>query len=106
MKKKYPVVDIYQTGQNIKRIMKLRGVTVKEIQVFLGLSTPQSVYHWFEGRNLPTIDNLYALSELLRVPIDGLLRGSRQYKGALEDVEFYYRMVVYYKKVLLVWQVG
>jgi hypothetical protein len=39
-------------------------LNVKDIQGFLELSTSQSIYHWFDGRNLPTIDNLYALSEL------------------------------------------
>lgn len=61
MKKKYPVIDIKKTGQNIKHIMQMRRMTVKDVQEFLELSTPQSIYHWFDGRNLPTVDNLYAL---------------------------------------------
>lgn len=31
MKRKYPVIDIARTGQNIKQIMKKRGMTVKDI---------------------------------------------------------------------------
>lgn len=58
MKKEYPVIDVKRTGQNIKRIMRLRGLTVKDIQEFPELSTPQSIYHWFDGRNLPTIDKI------------------------------------------------
>lgn len=54
MKKKYPVIDMPGTGQKIKRIMKLKRLTVKDVQKFLELSTPQSIYHWFEGRSLPT----------------------------------------------------
>lgn len=73
MKRKYPVIDITKTGQNMKRIMQLKGFTVKDIQEFLELSTPQSIYHWFDGRNLPTIDNLYALSELFQIPVDAML---------------------------------
>ena len=34
--------------------------------------------HWFEGRNLPTIDNLYALSALFHVPVDALICGNRE----------------------------
>ena len=37
----------------------------------------QSVYRWTDGVNMPTIDNLYALSELLQVPIDAIVRGNR-----------------------------
>ena len=66
MKRKYPVIDMAGTGQEIKRIMKMKGLTVKEVQKFLELNTPQSIYHWFDGRSLPTIDNLYALSELFQ----------------------------------------
>ena len=80
MKRKYPVIDMARTGQNIKRIMKLKGLNVKDIQEFLELSTPQSIYHWFDGRNLPTIDNLYALSELFHLPVDALLVGNRKFE--------------------------
>lgn len=76
MRKKYPEIDIYVTGQNIRKIMLRRGYTVKDIQKHLGLAAPQSVYHWFDGRSLPTLDNLYALSELFHVPMDMLVCGS------------------------------
>jgi transcriptional regulator with XRE-family HTH domain len=99
MQRKYPVIDMVRTGQNIKRIMQTRGLTVKEIQEFLKLSTPQSIYHWFDGRNLPTIDNLYALSELFHLPVDALLKGNRQYEYRLEENATYRRALVYYKKI-------
>ena len=35
MKRTYPVVDMVKTGQNIKRIMQARGLTVKDIQEFI-----------------------------------------------------------------------
>jgi transcriptional regulator with XRE-family HTH domain len=76
MERKYPVIDMVRTGQNLKRIMRLNGMNVKDIQGFLELSTPQSIYHWFDGRNLPTIDNLYALSELFHLPVDDLIIGN------------------------------
>lgn len=100
MKKRYPVIDIERTGQNIKRIMRMRGMTVKDIQAFLGLSTPQIIYHWFDGRNLPTLDNLYALSELFCLPVDALIKGSREFKyGQIENV-IYCRLVMYQEKIV------
>lgn len=80
MKKEYPVIDMYKTGQNIKRIMSRRGLTVREVQKYLGLHTPQGIYHWFDGKSLPTVDNLYALSELFRMPVDEILCGNRKEK--------------------------
>ncbi len=98
MKKKYPVIDMERTGQNIKRIMKFKGFTVKDIQEFLELSTPQSIYHWFDGRNLPTVDNLYALSELFQLPVDTMLVGNRKPEYRCQGNR-YQRMFIYYEKI-------
>lgn len=65
---------------------RARGLTVKDIQEYLELSTPQSIYHWFDGRNLPTLDNLYALSELFEVPLDLLVCGNREYSRIMKNV--------------------
>lgn len=99
MKRKYPVIDITGTGANIKRIMLLKGLTVKDIQKFLGLSTPQSIYHWFDGRNLPTIDNLYALSELFHLPVDALLVGSRKFECKCQNA-MCRRVLLYYERIV------
>lgn len=78
MKRIVPKIDIYKTGQNIKHIMRMKGMTVKDVQEYLGLAAVQSIYHWFAGRSLPTVDNLYALSELFDVPMDVLVWGNRE----------------------------
>ena len=100
MQSDFPRIDVYKTGQNIKRIMNRQGLTVRDIQKYLGLSAPQSIYHWFDGRSLPTMDNLYALSELLGMPMDTLLCGNRK-----KNYEFYERsthklVFAYYEKYL------
>jgi transcriptional regulator with XRE-family HTH domain len=100
MKNKYPVIDMVKTGQNIKDIMQMKGMTVKDIQQFLELSTPQGIYHWFDGRNLPTVDNLYALSELFRLPVDALLKGNRKYVYRTIEDAAYQRVFTYYEKIL------
>lgn len=97
----FPVINLYETGQNIKHWMLLKGFTVKEIQEYLELSTPQSIYHWFDGRNLPTIDNLYALSELFCVPMDILIKGNRKYSFVHCSLKGNQRVFVYYEKLLL-----
>jgi transcriptional regulator with XRE-family HTH domain len=98
MKEKYPVIDMIRTGQNIKRIMRMKGLNVKDIQGFLELSTPQSIYHWFDGRNLPTIDNLYALSELFHLPVDALIIGNRKYEYRHQS-DIYRRVFLYYERI-------
>ena len=79
MRREYPAIDVLKTGQNIKRIMNLKGLTVKDIQGFLHLNSPQGIYHWFVGKSMPTLDNLYALSELFHLPMDFLIIGNRNY---------------------------
>lgn len=74
----FPLISKRETGVNLRRIMDLKGVTPKDVQEYLGLGCVQSVYRWLDGINMPTIDNLYALSELLQVPIDEMVRGNRE----------------------------
>lgn len=74
----FPIIDKKETGINLRRIMDARGISAKDMQNYLGLGCVQSVYRWLEGENMPTIDNLYALSELFKVPIDTLVCGNRK----------------------------
>ena len=73
----FPLINKRETGVNLRRIMDMRGITPKDVQEYLGLACVQSVYRWTDGVNMPTIDNLYALSELLQVPIDAIVCGNR-----------------------------
>ena len=73
-----PVIDKKKTGIHLRRIMDERGLAVKDIQQYLGLGSVQSVYHWLNGLSMPTIDNLYALSELFQMPVDDMLCGNRR----------------------------
>lgn len=71
--KPYPVIDMAATGRNIARLRAQRGMTVRDLQAFFGFSEPQAIYKWQCGRSLPTVDNLYALSVLLDVPMEAIL---------------------------------
>ena len=74
----FPLINKKETGVNLRRIMNMRGITAKDVQEYLGLGCVQSVYRWTDGINMPTIDNLYALSELFQVPIDEIVCGNRE----------------------------
>ena len=100
MRRKYPVIDMLQTGQNIKRIMQAKGLSVKDVQNFLGFSTPQGIYHWFDGKTMPTLDNMYALSELFRMPVDAIMRGNRKFVYVPFINVSYLRLYVYHEKIM------
>ena len=72
-----PVINKKETGVNLRRIMDRCGITPKDVQQYLGLGCVQSVYRWLDGINVPTVDNLYALSELFKMPMDEILCGNR-----------------------------
>ena len=72
-----PVIDNIETGNNIRRIMQNQGLTVKDVKKYLGLGCLQSIYRWMNGANVPSIDNLYALSNLFQMPVDEIVRGNR-----------------------------
>lgn len=74
----FPVINLRETGINLHRIMDKRGITPKDIREYLNLTSVQSVYNWCNGLNMPTIDNLYALSQLLQVSIDEIVCGNRK----------------------------
>ena len=68
-----PVVDMKLTGQNIASLRTQRGISVRDLQLMLGFTTPQSIYKWQRGETLPTIENLAALACILDVPIDAIV---------------------------------
>ena len=68
--KVFPVIDVAATGNNIRRLRLERGLSVRDLQSFFGFEEPQAIYKWQRGESLPSVDNLYALGNLLEVPMD------------------------------------
>ena len=73
MTKMFPVIDLVATGENIVRLRKARGLSVRDLQAWFGFEEPQAIYKWQKGKSLPTVDNLYALGALLDVPLEEIL---------------------------------
>lgn len=55
----YPSIDQEKPGIKLKMILKSAGYDVKYVQNYLHLSCPQSIYRWFKGKILPSV-NIYA----------------------------------------------
>ena len=69
----YQPIDQVKTGIKLKMMLRAAGYNVKDIQEYLHLSCPQSIYRWFKGKILPSVDHLCALSRLLNVHMEELL---------------------------------
>ena len=98
----FPTINNKETGVNLRRIMDMRGVKPKDIQEYLGFGCVQSVYRWLDGVSMPTVDNLYAISKMLQVPMDSIVCGNAgrtksQMDACLTDQER--RVYTYYKKM-------
>ena len=95
-------IDIQQTGKKIKETCRQKGITVKTIQKELYIGSFQSIYAWFSGKTMPSLDNMYRLSRLLGVPMEALivdtakdawvlLEGWVKNTGLEKRVQSYYR---------------
>ena len=74
------VIDLVKTGKNIERLLSERGLTARDVQQQLGFAERRPIYFWIQGKNLPSIDNLFMLAEMLQVPIDEILIPKDVYK--------------------------
>lgn len=54
----------------VKEACIKKNIEAKEIKQFLGLAAMQSIYNWFQGKALPSLDNFYALSSYLGTELD------------------------------------
>ncbi len=68
-----PTIDMIRTGQNIARLRRQAGLSVRDLQDIFGFATPQAIYKWQQGVALPTIDNLVVLAAVLQVRMDDIL---------------------------------
>ena len=74
-----PQINMTKTGENIKRLMNNRGLSVRAVQEVCGFATPQAVYKWLHGTTLPSVDNLVILADLLCCTIDDILIVEKEY---------------------------
>ena len=68
-----PFIDTVATGRNIDRLRIAAGMSVKDMQMIFGFTTPQAIYKWIHGTTMPTIDNLVILAAMLGVTLDEIV---------------------------------
>ena len=68
-----PTVNLKKTGENIMRIRKEAGISVRDLQNMIGFSSPQAIYSWQNGSYLPTIDNLIILAAIFGTTLDEIV---------------------------------
>lgn len=76
-------IDIKKSGAKIRAAAEERGFNPEQIKSELHLGSIRAVYLWYEGKRMPTVDNLFSLSKLFHVPMDSLVVGTHD--GQWED---------------------
>lgn len=78
-KKKYSVrrmdvsINMEKTGERLKELIKDSGYSTKEIMTITGITAEQTVYKWFKGRSLPSLETQIVLARLFDMHITELL---------------------------------
>lgn len=72
-KKMFPVINTKETGKKIRETVKKSGYTAETVREKLEISDKGSIYKWFRGETLPSLDNFLALSLLLGVTVNDLV---------------------------------
>jgi len=73
-----PTIDVVATGQNINALRIKADISVKDMQQVFGFTTPQAIYKWIHGMNLPTIDNMVILATMFNVTVDEIIAVERK----------------------------
>ena len=85
-----PSINLEMTGRNIMELRCKAGISVKDLQMFFGFSTPQAIYKWQKGSSLPTVDNLIVLAKIFHTSIEDILILNEG-----QDVVFYGILYIY-----------
>ena len=70
---KLPTIDLKRTGQNITRMRKEADISVREMQIMFGFTSPQAIYNWQNGISLPSVDNFIVLAAILGTTIEEII---------------------------------
>ena len=71
--RKLPASNLKKTGQKITRMREEKGLSVRDLQVMFGFTSPQPIYSWQNGSRLPSVDNFIYLAAILGVTIDEII---------------------------------
>ncbi len=68
----YPVINLEETGRNIRNMILERDMSVADISRFLGINR-SSVYKVMRGDAVFSLDNMFALSMLLNTSVNDMI---------------------------------
>ena len=67
------IIDTKQTGSRIKEMCKERNISPNELKERMQFTSVTPIYKWWEGKSVPSLDNLVILAKVLETSIESLL---------------------------------
>ncbi|MBQ9605673.1 MAG: helix-turn-helix domain-containing protein [Lachnospiraceae bacterium] len=95
---KYPLIDYNKSGRLLFIALYAMNISPKDAAEYLGYSEYRTIYKWKAGRSLPNLENLYAFSRLVGIPMDMLIIGEDEnwkYEKALKLI----RIAAYFTRI-------
>ena len=80
-------IDAVATGKRIQELRKQKGLRVVDISDYMGFYEPQAVYKWMRGESLPTLQNMFCLSQLFGIPMEDIIRSSGQESEKVKQID-------------------
>ena len=96
-----PSIDMETFAIRLRSACYARNISARDLKNYLHLGSVQAVYLWLNGQRLPNLDNLYAISKYLDIPIDFLLVNERYDK--VIDILTNDHLPMHGKRVLTYW---
>ena len=66
-------LDMEATGKKLRELVESAGYSVRNLRDELETVSLQAIYKWYNGLSLPSVDHLYAISQITGVDIDDIL---------------------------------
>jgi len=67
------MIDMKKTGEWLRYLCKRKNLTVADIQEKLKIASNQAIYAWFNGKTLPSLNNMYALGDLMGISVNDMI---------------------------------
>ena len=76
MNSDFPQILRKETGIRLYHIMEALDISCRQLKEMLNLASVQAIYRWLNGDNMPSLDNLYAMSRFFGTDIECLIAGT------------------------------
>ena len=89
-----PAINLKRTGENITRMRKEAGISVREMQIMFGFTNPQAIYSWQNGKSLPSVDNFIILAAILGTTIDEIISTEEDDHDDVDEITVFYPQMI------------